>query len=698
MGGEDEGLFAIVKLDDTRSLDVDSPLPLDSWYISPRPSRAASVKVERIGEEIVNSVSIHRIQDEDAHLHDTVAVLTNNDKTVRVYSLIHNIETACLDLGFALNHATVSPDGCTLVAVGDFNHAHFFRRHMKQDPPQIPKPHNRLSTSDAEWVSMGHALLHPTEPLGPTGYFTTAWSPNGNLVAVGSEGGYITVFDMELFRQCEDAEEAIVATIASSRPNMQTDIPTRPGAVRSMLFSPDPWDLLIWAEDQGRICVGDLRAGLKSRQVIDLDPEQEGLTKFDSVKTIEPDDASGDERMDVGFDAEEDVEGRYGMRSRNEYVEARRRERLRRQLDPLSRARHDFLLQDDPRGLTAPEQQVLESLRTTRLRLEARAAQGGGAQGDSPRSVVYTSAQLFSSPSHARSSVNTDSDNPRLGGAAGFNDIGGFPELSRTRNRDVGDDTLPPLHSIQDFLNLRDQRQTNTASPPTANPADEQSRLQPRRRTSVVLSSSDASSPAPSGAHATVAPTRTTTSPPIYAHRAESSFNSPARNNDAHDDDASWRTISTALSLTRGPLFEGAARDIGERRRTEQAESAATAAEGARIRNLIGQRERLQRHGREIDPGSNAQTTSRGDPAIRLPARWAGADRMRESYELLLARRSMARVWGGGAATGTEIGVRTAGLAMSRDGRTVWAACEKGIFEIRIKCKGRMMFPAIDMA
>jgi hypothetical protein len=46
--------------------------------------------------------------------------------------------------------------------------------------------------------------------------------------------------------------------------------------------------------------------------------------------------------------------------------------------------------------------------------------------------------------------------------------------------------------------------------------------------------------------------------------------------------------------------------------------------------------------------------------------------------------------------TGREIGVRTAGLAMSNDGRTLWAACEEGVFEIEIKVKGRMFWGAIN--
>ena len=45
---------------------------------------------------------------------------------------------------------------------------------------------------------------------------------------------------------------------------------------------------------------------------------------------------------------------------------------------------------------------------------------------------------------------------------------------------------------------------------------------------------------------------------------------------------------------------------------------------------------------------------------------------------------------------GREIGVRTAGLAMSADGRTLWAACEEGVFEIEVRVKGRMVWGAME--
>jgi len=43
------------------------------------------------------------------------------------------------------------------------------------------------------------------------------------------------------------------------------------------------------------------------------------------------------------------------------------------------------------------------------------------------------------------------------------------------------------------------------------------------------------------------------------------------------------------------------------------------------------------------------------------------------------------------------LGLRTAGLAISGDGRKFWAACDKGVFEYEINVRERMMMPAMEM-
>ncbi|KAK0928775.1 hypothetical protein LTR91_004162 [Friedmanniomyces endolithicus] len=755
VGGEDEGHFAAIKLDGhgARSTqDEEGTSQGEPWRQGTARTTgrtAASVKVERIGEEIVNSISIHRIQDESAHLDDIVAVLTNNDKTVRVYSLPQSLETTVLDLPFAMNHATISPDGQTLVAVGDFNQAYLFQRELQVAPPQIPKPHNRLTSASIDWTLTNVVALHASDST--AGYFTTAWSETGHLVAVGSEGGYVTVLDMEMLASPDyDDEDAVVAVVPGSRPEGLN----YPGAVRTMAFAPDPWDLLIWAEDRGRVCIGDLRTGLKTKQVVNLDPKDDKLRKLD----YEDVPVEGGARPIRGIDdLEADFLRRYRHAPDNatavdfatEYIEARRRQRQQRQdmaaLRSVANSAGVSALEDDPHGLTAREQQILESLRTTRQREEARS--NGGGSGHIPRSVNYTNADMF----------------PGIGGTVtgqqwALGEIlspvpDSFPELSRTTvgprsaaQRHAGQtQVLPSLDDLQDhFMNLRSTLSRG---------ADAPSRL-PRRRATVVMP--------PPGATTATRSSRPALVAPAAAAPAAAPAPSTSPNATASDDENPWRTIEAHMTLARGPLFESAARaDAAPPLPATTATPASgpttpapslpspspgslerelaveLAAEQARARSLARQRDRYRalrtQASGNITAVAEANAAAAGTAGLvgegsasgdggggeegaqtRLPptaiatARRGGrtVPGFPEGYEMLL-RRSQVRgagigVGGGGGggvggAGGSGNGVRTAGLALSADGRTLWAACEEGIFEVPLNLKGRMFWPSVEV-
>ncbi|CAK4030823.1 hypothetical protein DOTSEDRAFT_161482 [Lecanosticta acicola] len=683
VGGEDDGHFATIKLDGSgpRTLDVDSALPIEGWRQSVG-RRAPTVKVERIGEEIVNSISIHRIQDEEAHLDDIVAVLTNNDKTVRIYSLPAGHETRVKDLPFAINHATISPDGQMLVAVGDFNQAYFFSREIVDTPPQIPKPHNRLTTASVEWRLTNVVTLFVSSPDATVGYFTTAWSPTGQLVAVGSEGGYITVLDTEMMANPElEDDEAVVAVVPGSR----ADLPQpHPGAIRSMMFSPEPWDLLIWAEDQGRICIGDLRTGLKSRQVVSLEPGADSLRKL-ALEDIPQEEGPVISHLD---DLEADLLRRYrnapdsasAVNFATEYIEARRRVRQQRQdMAALHAARQSHtnasssrhtpdLLGDDPQGLTAREQQILESLRTSRQREEARA------NGQPARSVNYTTPDLFTgSGGRSASSTNTaDSARPISEILSSVQES--FPELSRTHaatsprpsSSHAPDEshTLPHLHELRDGIWGSSAR---SGLPRTG----DNSRL-PRRRQSVVLSPPTSGSPGPASVSNGNGATRGQTSTLADA-----------------EDENPWRTIEEHMSAARGPLFESAAR--------ASAASPLPAAERISVESLQQELEAQRRINqpqlRTRDRWRNASTRAPGAESRLVEARRLH-DFSQPGYETFLRNRML---WGvSGSGGGGSVGVRTAGLAMSGDGRVLWAACEEGIFEIGVNVKGRMFRGAVE--
>lgn len=313
-----------------------------------------------------------------------MAVLTNNDKTVRLYSLVQNLELTVLDLPIAMNHATISPDGGLLVAVGDASIGFFFERIKTPKPSSIKAPEGRIKSISSDWQLLQQVSLHRPANSHADGYFTTAWSPSGRLCAVGSECGYITVFDVELLKNVEYGEDAIVQLISSTRP----DTSTGAGAIRTMHFSPSPWDFLVWSEDQGRVCVADLRAGLKVKQVLTLDPREEGLEKIDIADfdlTLSPEmhelrrEADFIRRYRRALDSEGTAAA---VNAATEYLEANAERRsLHRRLGVVES-------DNDPHGLTAHERQVLETLRNTRQREETRE------QGVTPRSINYNTGGL----------------------------------------------------------------------------------------------------------------------------------------------------------------------------------------------------------------------------------------------------------------------------------------------------------------
>ena len=388
VGGADDGNFAAIQVTGfppSDPSDVDASLPLDFEHRLPRPpllGAASRIRLEKIGEDIVNSISIHKLPAVDQGPDDVVAVLTNNDKTVRLYSLIQNLELTVLDLPFAMNHATISPDGQMLVAVGDAPIGFFFERLKPQKSSSTKTSEGQTQPTPSDWQLLEQVALYRPANSHADGYFTTAWSPSGRLCAVGSECGYITIFDMELLKLVEYGEDAIVQLISSTRP----DTVTSAGAVRTMHFSPAPWDLLVWSEDQGRVCVADLRSGLKVRQILSLDPKEDGMEKIEIADfdlTLSPEmhelrrEADFIRRYRRALDSEGTAAA---VNAATEYFEAdSARRHLHRRLGVVES-------DNDPYGLTAHERQILEVLRTTRQREEARGPD------ITPRSITYNTA------------------------------------------------------------------------------------------------------------------------------------------------------------------------------------------------------------------------------------------------------------------------------------------------------------------
>ncbi|KAH0537210.1 hypothetical protein FGG08_005989 [Glutinoglossum americanum] len=264
-GGADNGQFTAMKLPGSRYEDaVDPDLYLglnDPWRGHPNIQQegliGSVVHTKELGGSIVNSVTIYRPRDVRDD-RSTVAVFTNNDKSVRIFSLSQLTLITTLELEVAVNHASISPDGQHLVAVGDSQDVYFYK--PTGSPSRSPDPNHR-------WEMYSNPPLR----AGTDALFSTAFSPSSQLCAVASQDGTVTIFDTRYTDSLN--HKAVVRSIPSSRPG------TTAGAVRSISFSPDPWDLLVWTEHCGRICVLDTRDDFRSRQLIDLVAEADKIER-----------------------------------------------------------------------------------------------------------------------------------------------------------------------------------------------------------------------------------------------------------------------------------------------------------------------------------------------------------------------------------------------------------------------------------
>lgn len=226
-------------------------------------------RITQPGNDIVNSVSIHQITPPVDYPtnHDVIVVSTNNDKRLRMLSLRTRRHELIDEFIYPMNHASVSPDGKYLVVVGDYDLIHFYKR------VDTRRPTDRKGFVNVDgwfrWVADKVLQLSSGPQFDSLAFFTTAWNETGSLCATASEGGYVTLFDVDKVKTAQDSSDAqscIVAYLPSSRPQ------TAAGAVRSMQFAPAPFHHLIWAENYGRICIVDLSPPLViERQTVKLD-------------------------------------------------------------------------------------------------------------------------------------------------------------------------------------------------------------------------------------------------------------------------------------------------------------------------------------------------------------------------------------------------------------------------------------------
>lgn len=187
-----------------------------------------------------------------------------------------------------MNYAIISPDSKLLAAVGDEPSAYFYE--ITRDVKSSVSMEGAEKLTGWEWTLLRHVDMDISTRLDEGCCFTVAFSPSSHLCAIGSQSGVITIFDVQLVRDGTDGlhdKSSIICHFHSSRSFFDG------GAVRSMIFSPMPWDILVWIEDNGRAGVADVRLAFTRRQILNLDASEESVQEVRTEPTSDDLDGLG---------------------------------------------------------------------------------------------------------------------------------------------------------------------------------------------------------------------------------------------------------------------------------------------------------------------------------------------------------------------------------------------------------------------
>lgn len=225
-----------------------------------------SASNHKFGLDRVNCITLWQpaksplVDTKPGHYPGPVAVLAKNDKTVSVVGLHDCEEIDQLEYPDCVNRALISPDGTLLVAICDDPFLYIHAR--------CPVAKGKASAHH-EWVHLPTIQLkgqHSRDTSNSRGSFAACFSPSGRFLAVGTQYGTISIFDV--FALHDPNKEALITHFNSSR------APDENGAIRDMAFAPGPFDLLAWTEHRGRIGVADARSKFSKRQIIPIDDHQ----------------------------------------------------------------------------------------------------------------------------------------------------------------------------------------------------------------------------------------------------------------------------------------------------------------------------------------------------------------------------------------------------------------------------------------
>lgn len=537
----------------------------------------------------------------------------NNDHTVRIFSLTQSRTLDTLRFPTPMNHATISPDGKFLLAVGDEPQAFFCGRTCLPSLPNDGEP----AYARYEWHEIAEpklSLAHSSDAC-----FSTAFSPSGHICAVASQTGIITIFDTSMIRDDMDPDDAVLDVLKSSRPCVGRDFC---GAVRSMSFAPAPWDLFAWAEDQGRVCVIDLRNAFLSRQTIELETDSPSLNRA-SMSDLEDSHGTAEQRV-------LEIEARFVQRHRealdaqdhlaavNHATNFMELAAERRRIEREAREGGTSALHEELNSLTESERQMLDTIRISRIQENEERADAAHQTAFSVNYVPTSGEGLVDAQLSLGSSSNSSSS---------------ISQNALQSGRGTG--------SIQDYMRQRSLDHSRAGD-------------QPRHRSAMVMPNGNPTNNSNSAHPSNLAPIGTATptlsaSPSRLASAAEATVTAPTSR------EPSWQTMVDAIAPGT-PIGEAATRLRRERdtalartvdRRVQQQQQATQqAARLERVRNASANMQRLrQLHGMTVE-------------------RARAVENLWDDHELELRRFQETR-------GRRDEGVRTMGVGWSDDGRNL---------------------------
>ncbi|KAK2759344.1 hypothetical protein FQN54_002822 [Arachnomyces sp. PD_36] len=705
----------------TSSVDVDTPLPLDLDPSSRRlppwapgeygpeshirrsnRRRVPEVQIKEFGGTIVNSVTLHRlVGDNDLYADEDIAVLrfvnlalgivlasftdviwgySNNDMTVSIYSLTRSKMIEVMHYPICMNYAIISPDSKVLAAVGDEDRIYFY--HIKPCPKeQVSAPQEGKMLMGWEWPLIRTVDLESDSRYDDRCCFTIAFSPSSQLCATASQSGIISVFDMATIydtnSDLKPDHELILCSFRSSRSSSSG------GAVRCMTFSPEPWDLLVWTEDNGRAGIADVRQAFSRRQILVLDPEESGLQKVRTEGTRRgnhhavPDPEHGDRSL---ARPEEIARSDDDADAINHLISMMEDPSIERRGDSESQRMRDNLILD----ITERERQIIEFLGTNRWAGSGEEGQSSSMPGVGPGPVMPHSS--------ARAEPLTSNNE---GG-----DDSSRPSSPPTRYIDA-------LHEFIRERHLERMRSGNRS-------------FQPRRRGSVVLSqdninnsnsasqSSNVSSPGSrnglamrlSASPTPIQPSGPQTadhrspSPPAIESTAATGANATTRPQDRLNRHRVIAEGPSAILSATTSARQRAQRSRSIPRRQDRPEGSSTEPlETQRLltpeirSSLAAERLRLQRQAADEESHRLRQWEQQYRQQL------VGFDQNRSPGWTRSILHDMSDRNG---EMDPERGPGTAGIGWGADGRTLYIGTVEGIFEYQLNVQDRKTFPGFS--